>query len=649
MMWECPLGDKDDERVVEHGIFPSTTEATMSNAITMACTFGGDEDEKVEHGSFPSTLEACGVEETEPTLMCLSDEKVPIPCEFESHLAHLSESESELSDSTICEFECFHFEGLSDTPLEREVVDRSCEAILLSNNLTSTSRVFSHCVLGSLDDVTPPLDKMVPNMDTMYMEHDDDATTCLHNDEHVGHMDSTIPSTPTSNERDYKGMGVDVTMIPLVDMMTYDCSHAMDDLLAPSYESFLFPCDTLFETNVDHVELPICDDFSIDMPSYECFQFFPVVNSNMTNNCSFPMFVDNNDHAFRMLCNKCLQFSPIDACNMLNNFSFTCVVCNNDNILDNEMAPIAFSHFGDVWFSFRDLVPSFTLLSNHPHMSYVSIDFDVFGDEQMKSHVMMDDVFVYHAHNFFLWVLVCIELHDRMSTSMDHELTTRALESIHLSCASNPTLKSFSCFASNKLNNCSYLWFVCNHDVAFGFPNDKRVSLIFHMDDLWVATNMMNNGSFKWLVGNHNDIWCMSCHEYNGFSQFGVATNMLKTCSFMCFVCHHDDILDILHCVLFMEFLCSHILKMFQWIVYTLTLHLHYVVILLCCANGAMTKNGHVIIDMLLFLAHTWVAWSLMFIGMVNSNSSTRSKHLPPCHGDEQESRTTLFKGGEMM
>ena len=93
----------------------------------MACILGGDELEKVEHGSFPSTLEACGDEETEPTLMCLNEEIAPIPCENESHLAHLSESESELSAPTICEFECFHFEGMSDTPLElREVVDRSC-------------------------------------------------------------------------------------------------------------------------------------------------------------------------------------------------------------------------------------------------------------------------------------------------------------------------------------------------------------------------------------------------------------------------------------------------------------------------------------------------------------------------------------------
>ena len=207
------------------------------------------------------------------------------------------------------------------------------------------------------------------------------------------------------------------------------------------------------------------------------------------------------------------------------------------------------------------------------------------------------------------------------------------------------------------------------------------------MDDLWVATNMMNTCSFQWLVGNHNDILCLSCHEYFDLYQFVVATNMLKTCSFMCFVCHHDDILDILHWVFFsstpliaarmktncsfqclvcnidhrlqneiptwlshilMEFWCSHFLKMFHWIVGILTLKLHYLFIFLCCPNGAMTKNGHVIIDMLLFRAHTWFAWSLMFVGMVNSNSSTT--HLPPLHGDEeQESRTTLFKGGEMM
>ena len=73
----------------------------------------------VEHGNFPSTKEAHGVEKIEPTPICLNDELVPIPCEHESHLAHLSESASELSASyPICEIECFHSEDMSDTPSE---------------------------------------------------------------------------------------------------------------------------------------------------------------------------------------------------------------------------------------------------------------------------------------------------------------------------------------------------------------------------------------------------------------------------------------------------------------------------------------------------------------------------------------------------
>ena len=88
--------------------------------------------------------------------MCSNDDMVQILCEDEIHLAHLSESDSELSDShLICDIECFHLEYMSDTPSElREVVDRSIEATSHSNNLTSTTSVFSH-VLGSMDDDAP--------------------------------------------------------------------------------------------------------------------------------------------------------------------------------------------------------------------------------------------------------------------------------------------------------------------------------------------------------------------------------------------------------------------------------------------------------------------------------------------------------------
>ena len=84
---------------------------------------------------------------------------------------------------------------------------------------------------------------------------------------------------------------------------------------------------------------------------------------------------------------------------------------------------------------------------------------------------MMDDVFMYHAHIFFLWNFVCNGRRMIMSTSIDHELTIRALESIKLlSCVSIPAIIHFPCFASNKLNNCSFLWLVCKHVSDFVSP-----------------------------------------------------------------------------------------------------------------------------------------------------------------------------------
>ena len=93
---------------------------------------------------------------------------------------------------------------------------------------------------------------------------------------------------------------------------------------------------------------------------------------------------------------------PIVASKILNNCSFKCLVCNNVDILAYEIAPIAFSHVGDLSFTLMDIVPSFTLHSDHPHISYFPFDFGVVGVVQMKRRVMMDDVFIYRAHHFFI-------------------------------------------------------------------------------------------------------------------------------------------------------------------------------------------------------------------------------------------------------
>ena len=118
--------------------------------------------------------------------MCV--DTVPIPCELERHLAHLSESESEMSDSTKCEIECSVFEGMSDTPSElREVVNRSSEAILISNDLPSTSSVFTHDVLGYMNG-----DGISWSSNPLYQHDEDDASPWTHQD--VGHMEA-----PTTN------------------------------------------------------------------------------------------------------------------------------------------------------------------------------------------------------------------------------------------------------------------------------------------------------------------------------------------------------------------------------------------------------------------------------------------------------------------
>ena len=42
---------------------------------------------------------------------------------------------------------------------------------------------------------------------------------------------------------------------------------------------------------------------------------------------------------------------------------------------------------------------------------------------------MLDDVFIYHAHTFFVLLCACVGYLDLLSTSTSHELTIRALES----------------------------------------------------------------------------------------------------------------------------------------------------------------------------------------------------------------------------
>ena len=116
------------------------------------------------------------------------------------------------------------------------------------------------------------------------------------------------------------------------------------------------------------------------------------------NNCSFPMFIHTYDNPLGMFCYKCYTKSHI-ACNNLD-ISFQCFACNDTyHMHDNDIAPIAFSIFGDFDKCHDKHVPMDSLHICHAFHSYL---IDTNGDVQMKRCIMMDDVFLYHAHTIFV-------------------------------------------------------------------------------------------------------------------------------------------------------------------------------------------------------------------------------------------------------
>ena len=143
---------------------------------------------------------------------------------------------------------------------------------------------------------------------------------------------------------------------------------------------------------------------------------------------------------------------------------------------------------------------------------------------------MMDDVFIYHAHTLFSLSILCVGNHSTRSTSIEHKLTKRALESIP-QIRSNPALIPILCFASNMPNNFSSLWFVCKHahDIDFScwFPTS-------------VASTKLNNCSFLRVVCTLDAILDILPHVFLPNSPL-ITSLMSNNFSFPCFECneHH--------------------------------------------------------------------------------------------------------------
>ncbi|KAE8797905.1 gag-pol polyprotein [Hordeum vulgare] len=203
----------------------------------------GDSDDMVEHGIFPSTITAFGYElrdfchhiesESDFTTSPICDDLPEFPCEEIHNPHHLSE----MSDSTICAYECNYLEGVSESQPHRvsEVVDRACEAMLISNNLMPTSIVSSPFVLGPLYDDAPILDDFVLPLDKMMAMVDDDAppTWFHHDDDEHELVFVTSPTPHDCNEKCEIGEGD--ALVPLVDYLKIDCLHDVDHLIDTSH------------------------------------------------------------------------------------------------------------------------------------------------------------------------------------------------------------------------------------------------------------------------------------------------------------------------------------------------------------------------------------------------------------------------------
>jgi hypothetical protein len=141
-----------------------------------------------------------------------------------------------------------------------------------------------------------------------------------------------------------------------------------------------------------------------------------------------------------------------------------------------------------------------------------------------------------------------------------------------------------------------------------------------------VATNIITILCFRWFFWTHVDdildtlMYCVFCQILLLFIQECWTISLFYALSAILIICLQTSWFS-KPSHIFMELLCSHNWKMFKRGYYTLAL-ICVIFLYLCCSNGVVNMNGHVINDMLLYHAHTYFAWSLFCEGK-NEYSST--------------------------
>jgi hypothetical protein len=183
------------------------------------------------------------------------------------------------------------------------------------------------------------------------------------------------------------------------------------------------------------------------------------------------------------------------------------------------------------------------------------------GYVQEKTTIMMDDVFIYHAHTFFALLCACVGCLDFVSTSTSRELKTRALESephstttllhrtflcfsivkdaqghaFEVISFSFENLKTMSINIVSKTSCAAYTMTHCTHVRHIAFTHDCHISMPHDTYALCVAL---------WIICSYHMFGCnnvttshMSCPVDCHMLDL-IASHIMNTCSFHCVECH---------------------------------------------------------------------------------------------------------------
>jgi hypothetical protein len=167
-------------------------------------------------------------------------------------------------------------------------------------------------------------------------------------------------------------------------------------------------------------------------------------------------------------------------------------------------------------------------------------------------------------------------------------------------------------------NNFSFLWFFCNHDDV--------------VPTIGVSTNMRTNFSFRWFVCTHvDDILNTLPYVFLPNSPL-IASRMLNNFSFRCLEWNnaHEFLheMDIIVVSQFGVFVFSHLEDVQMEFLHIDLAHALFF-IYLCCANGVVNNNGHVVDDVLLYHVQKYLAWSFLCEGKSDLWMSSKAWFRP--------------------